>query len=731
MKKKKERKYTKEELAIIKSKNKGINSFTGVIVGMFVCVTAYLIFNILRLANIENLLRYIFIVILGILSIVVIFKYLKLRKQPKRSKYLVFIILLLILGIGEFMISSIIDRGISTIDKISKDRITYTSSLVAMKDGKFTTKKSITKANIGIIADHEDTEGYVLAQTIIKNDKIKKKQLTEYDDYISMLRDLYDGEINMAFVSGSYVDKFSTMEKFENIKDEVVEVDKYSKLMKKVVNKSTKASTKSVTEPFTLLLLGVDSETEDISKTSGLGDSIMLITFNPNTLNATIFSIPRDTYVPISCFGNYKNKITHAASGGDSCMINTVENFTGIDIDYYAKVNFRGLTKLVDSLGGIDVDVPYSFCESNSLRSLDYRDLIYVNKGWQHLNGEQALALSRNRKTVDQCGKEWNQGTRNDFVRGQNQQLVIKAIMQKAKSIKSINKVYDILDEVSISLDTNLSRNQILDFYNVFKKIILSSDSLTDDNDVISMQKTYLNGSSAMIYDKRSGLVLYNYVPSSSSLKAIVNAMKINLELKEEEYDKSFSFSIDEEYEPEVIGEKASGGSSVGLLPNFIGKTKAYVSSWCNARGISVNFVYEDVTSGYSQDEVINQSLPESYSLDELSGSLQITLANVKSNDDSNTDNKKNDSSKKDDDDDDEDEITCEDENKELGEDKKTCVCKPGFNKKPDGTCEKKKLDCSENEEPSADNSTCFCKPGFSDDGNGNCIPTVTGLPTE
>ena len=200
----------------------------------------------------------------------------------------------------------------------------------------------------------------------------------------------------------------------------------------------------------------------------------MLVTFNPKTLTATMFSIPRDTFVPITCYRNARSKITHAAAGGDSCMISTVENFTGIDIDYYAKVNFQGLIKLVNALGGIDVEVPYSFCESNSVRSLESADLIFVEKGMQHLNGEQALALSRNRKEVPECGKQWNKGTRNDFVRGQNQQLVIKGIINKMKNIKSINQLYEVLDAISVSLDTNLTREQILGFYNVFKKVLLN-----------------------------------------------------------------------------------------------------------------------------------------------------------------------------------------------------------------------------------------------------------------
>lgn len=641
-KKKKEPIYTKEELKIIKEKNKGINLFTGIIVGMFICITAYLIINILKLTGIEDVIRYIIIFLLVVLSLVVLRKYLKLRKQPKISKYIIFIFILLIIGTGEFMISNIIDRGINTIDKINKNKITYTSALIAMKDGNYTSVEKIKDAKIGIITDENDIEGYVLAQKIISENKINEEQLVDYDDYITMLNDLYNKEVDAIFVSGSYVDKFSTVEKFNNIKQEVVVLDKYSKLMKKVVDKTTKSSSKKVTEPFTILLLGVDSETEDISKTSGLGDSIMMVTFNPNTLNATIFSIPRDTYVPISCYRNSLSKITHAASGGDSCMIKTIENFTGIDIDYYVKLNFKGLVKLVDSLGGIDVDVPYSFCESNSSRSLV--DLVYVNEGWQHLNGEEALALSRNRKTLPECPKKWNQGTRNDFVRGQNQQLVVKAVMNKARTIKSVNQVYDILDTISISLDTNLTREQMLDFYNVFKKILLNSSSLSDKNDIISMQKTYLNGSGGMIFDNIMGMDLYEFVPSTQSLNAIIKAMKVNLELEEEDYDTSFSFSIDDKYEQKVIGADLHGG------------VKSYPSSG------QINNEKEEVTCSVGEELGADQKT--------------CVCKNGYVRNSSGICEKK-------------ETKTCTGANEELGADKVTCVCKYGY-EKINGVCTEK-----------------------------------------
>ena len=171
-----------------------------------------------------------------------------------------------------------------------------------------------------------------------------------------------------------------------------------------------------------------------------------------------------------------------------------------------------------------------------------------------------ALGLARNRKYYPTCGDEWNEGERNDFVRGQNQQLVLKAILNKAKEIRTVDDFYRILETISVSLDTNLSREQILGFYNIFKKVLLSTDSLTDLNDVISIQRSYLNGGGGIIYDYVAGTGLYEFVPSTQSLNAIVSAMKVNLELEEEDYDTSFSFSIDEPYEAEIIGEDYWGG---------------------------------------------------------------------------------------------------------------------------------------------------------------------------
>ena len=551
------RKYTKEEKIENRKKNKIIGIISSVFVGMFICITAYFIWNLLKLKGIENVLRYVAIAILVIICLLIVKLNFSLRSQPKKYKFIILILVVLAFGAGEYFASTFISKTMSYLDNLNKDEVTYTTNLIVLSDGD-TTKKNIKKKKIGIISDEDDTEGYVLAQKLIKEKNISADNIYDYDEYIVMLKALYAGEIDACFMPGNYVSMYKTRTDFEHIADETKVLYKYSESMKAKASKKKEKKKTSVTEPFTILLMGVDSNDDEIGDDWGLGDTLILVTFNPKTLNATIFSIPRDTFVQIACAGNRYSKITHANPYGSDCVIETVENFTGIDIDYYVKVNFKGAITLVDALGGIDVDVPYAICESNQYRN--YTTVITVEKGWQHLNGEQALALARNRKVIDWCGPHYSEGERNDFVRGQNQQLVIKGIINSAKNIRTVDQFYQVLDAVGKTMETDLSREQILEFYNVFKDVLLSTDSLTDTNDVISMQRTYLNGSDGHLHDYLVGSEVYEFLPSMNSLNAIVKAMKINLGLEEETYDTSFTFSIDVPYEQPIIGKDKWGG---------------------------------------------------------------------------------------------------------------------------------------------------------------------------
>ena len=510
----------------------------------------YLIYNVFLLEKMDKMLIY--IIIGGIILFDLLFIILSFKTKRKALGILLFILLIITIG-SNIYIGYNINKIYSYFD-ISKETITSSSSLVALKSSNIKSIDEVKSKTIGITSDTKSVNGYVLAEEIIKENKLRdNNKVKEYDGYTNMLKDLYDKKIDLIFLPTNYVSMFSTTDGFEKIEDETTIIISKAREDSKE-GTGLAISDKKVTEPFTMLLMGIDSTKDGLSNSDSFnGDSLMVITFNPKTLNATVFSIPRDTYVPIMCFaGHYKNKITHSAWNGAQCVIDTIENFLDVKIDYYMKINFTGLVDLVNAVGGVEVDVPYSFCEQDSKRRFGSH-MLYVKKGVQILNGEQALALSRNRKThADMCSSEWTLGKRDDFVRGTNQQLVIKGLIDKIKNIDSLTKVYNVLDAVNKNLDTNMSRDTILSFYDVLKDIVANNN---DTGEAVSLQTLTLDGSGEMIYDEHSNLTLWNFVPLDQSVEEVKEAMKINLGLKEYPMDKDFDFSITREYKVKIPGK--------------------------------------------------------------------------------------------------------------------------------------------------------------------------------
>lgn len=482
--------------------------------------------------------------------LIILFTYFGIKeiKENKLKKYILyFIILGLTIGL-QFFITLNISKISTSLEKITNKEAGYSSSIVTLKESDISSIKDLEGKKIGMISDPNNIEGYKIPTEIIEKENIEMENITSFDEFSEMINALYKKEIDAMFITSSYVSTFSANDGFEDIADKTKVI--YEK-NKKVIKKENESS-KTLNEPFTMLIMGVDSSTSSLKKSNSFnGDTLMLITFNPNTMNATILSIPRDTRVPIVCTKTKaKNKINATGTYGAECVMDTITNFTGIKIDYWVKVNFQGVVSLVNALGGINVDVPYAFCEQDSQRRFG-KNMIYVEKGYQTLNGEQTLAFARNRHTWPMyCGKKYSNYNSNDFVRGQNQQQIVKAMANKLKDIRSLSGIYDILNIVGDNIDTNIDKDTMITGFDTFKNILFNSKNINSD-DFIGTQRLYLSGFDNTI----NGIYYFEY--STESLKEVVNAMKINLEIKKPVMDKDFSFSINSPYEDVQIGKGA------------------------------------------------------------------------------------------------------------------------------------------------------------------------------
>lgn len=542
----------------------------------FIAGYSFLFKSLLLLDGIETSLRIIALCVLGVILLLYLFFDLLLL-LTKKHKTVLFTSFLMMLISSICIIGSLaINKVYGLLDNMSKDTVLYTTNLITMKN---TTFKNDASFKVGMINNETDTEGNVLAYELIE-EKDLKVTVEKYDTYFELLEKLYNGELNGIFITSNYIVMYEGYDAYEKIGEEVKVEFEYSKEME---NQDYIESKGSVEEPFTVLLMGVDSTSNKLNANAAFnGDTIMIITFNPHTLNATVFSIPRDTYVPIACLKNSSSKINSSAAYGTQCVINTVQNLIDINIDYYVKINFKGVVDLVNALGGVDVTVPdkVKFCEQNSKRSFKKKDLICINPGFQHMNGEQALAFARHRKTLPA----------GDFQRVQHQQLVVEGIANSAKNLSSMNDFMNVLDAVSINMDTNMQTSEMLNLYNVGKDVLLNAN----DGFPINIQKTYLTGYDLSMYVDNLRAKVYTFQYYEQSLAEIVSAMKVNLELESPEVIKTFNFSINDEYEIPVIGKKYYTVQRNEVIPNFVKKQNVatYAQNWCEARNINVVVKY-------------------------------------------------------------------------------------------------------------------------------------------
>ncbi len=199
-----------------------------------------------------------------------------------------------------------------------------------------------------------------------------------------------------------------------------------------------------VEEPFNVYISGID--VDGPITTNSRSDVNIIMTVNPNTKKILLTTTPRDYYVQIpDISGEQRDKLTHAGIYGVDASMRTLEQLYGIDISYYARVNFSSLIKIVDTLGGVDVDSDYEFTAVNG---------IHFDKGMNHLNGNEALAFSRERYSFED----------GDNQRGRDQQKVLTAILNKAMSPAILTNASALISDVSDSVQTNMTQDEMAKF---------------------------------------------------------------------------------------------------------------------------------------------------------------------------------------------------------------------------------------------------------------------------
>ena len=372
------------------------------------------------------------------LLLIVSFFLMKPSKEEGKGKVrgvvgkLISVLLSIAMLIGSFYVVQS-DNLLEDISGATEQTNRYT--LYVLKDSEYKVINDFQFLTIGMSSAYGKEEHYTEAHNVIfyGNPNIRFK---DYADYEEMVNDFYNGDIAAIYVDEAYN---GVIEEYKETFLEDVRSWYSYEITEQILDISKSVNvTNSV---FTIYLSGIDT-TGKVSTVSR-SDVNMIVTINPVTKDILMTSIPRDYYVTLAN-KDQKDKLTHAGLGGVENSVKTIENFMGIDINYYARVNFTSVIKIVDALGGVTVNSPVAF----TTRVGNY----YISKGNNKLNGEKALAFVRERYHLSS----------GDDDRVRNQQRLLKAMLDKATSPSIITKLSKVLESVKGAFETNMTSDEML-----------------------------------------------------------------------------------------------------------------------------------------------------------------------------------------------------------------------------------------------------------------------------
>lgn len=329
-------------------------------------------------------------------------------------------ILYIILAIVSIIGIKYAGNTLEYLNKGFNNNVEYTVyNIIVSSNSSYKSIKELNNTTMGYLFIDIDNDEYLEEAKNKVNVELKQLGLGE------LYKGLINGEIDSIIINEGYINLLE--DEYEDFNETTIVIDTIE------IEKKQENTTEEIKElkPINIYLSGSDSRSKIIS-TSTLSDVNMIVTINPNTHTVLLTSIPRDYYVRLHGTTGYKDKLTHAGMYGIDMSVKTIEDFMKIDIDYFVKVGFQSVIKLVDLVGGIDI---YSDTAFTSHCRDGGAERVKVVIGMNHFTGAQALSYARERYAY----------RNGDIHRNQNQQQVIEAVLNKMMTNKSLLLKYDSL----------------------------------------------------------------------------------------------------------------------------------------------------------------------------------------------------------------------------------------------------------------------------------------------
>lgn len=426
-----------------------VNSVLLVLFALLAGIATYLMYanNILAFRHL-NIIYTILLVAVFLISLVLI-----IRKKGKIVVTVLLVIFSIVAAISLFAFKSLVDVANDMNKSASYSEIEM--SVVVPADSSISDVTELSSVQAPTNADGSNIDT-LLSQ--IKSDKGIDLATETVDSYQAAYENLINGSSQAMVLNSAYSSLLELS--YDNYESNLKTI--YTYKVKKNISNNASSSNKNV---FNIYISGID--TYGSISTVSRSDVNIILTVNMDTHKILMTSTPRDSYVQIPDGGaNQYDKLTHAGIYGVETSEKTLENLYGIDIDYYARINFTSFMNLIDAIGGVTVYNDQAFTSLHGNYNFEVGNINLSS-------GEEALAFVRERYSLDN----------GDYDRGNNQIKVIQAIVNKLTSLNSISNYSTIISTLQDSVQTNMSLDTMMNLANTQldsgKKFTITSQEVT------------------------------------------------------------------------------------------------------------------------------------------------------------------------------------------------------------------------------------------------------------
>ncbi len=557
-------------------KNKSMTNIVSL--GLSVLVSVILLLGLFFISSFSQLSQMIFVIInVAFLIIILILNVLVLKEiQSVKQKYFkviaIYSIVALIIGGGFTFVASSLNSAVGNIVEGSDEIVETVEFAVAIntEESKNITELSdIDGETVGIVRASLSQEIYDATVDEMNSANIDVK-FEEYNGYQDIIIALVKGEIGAAVLPINYKYMFASEDADNDYMESLETIDEFKREIK--FENSVGADIDVATEPFNVLVIGMDEQHSDV---------MMLATFNPLAFEITYTSISRDSFVPIC--GSSPQKLGHSRSYGRTCTIESIEELMDVEIEYYFEANFAGVVDMVDAIGGIPIDSPITFVgQTPSYDRGTYT--VKVFEGLHMLDGEQALAFARERYAFEG----------GDFQRQLNQQQVISSFLNQLLALKDPTAALNVLSAAGDNVRTNIPVDMMVDLFNlVLTKI---DRSYSQDFSAIDINSTRVTGYSSNQYDEGLELILWIYRLFEGSIEENREFILDNTDLMNTKISdiEPIKWSVNWAYSAPVLynewfNEKQVHDPIPDLVGKWTGKNLSELSVWAKERGITLD----------------------------------------------------------------------------------------------------------------------------------------------